>query len=43
MAIGLIDIGGTSIKFGIWAKTAVHDQHAVATPQTLSAFFNADQ
>ena len=38
MAIGLIDIGGTSIKFGIWAKTAVHEQHAVATPQTLSAF-----
>lgn len=39
MAIGLIDIGGTTIKFGCWIKGQLITDQAVATPANLAAFY----
>lgn len=37
--IGLIDIGGTTIKLGVWADQQVHSYPAVKTPPTLDDFY----
>ncbi|WKF85236.1 ROK family protein [Lacticaseibacillus pantheris] len=39
MALALIDIGGTSIKFGVWENSKIIDQTAAATPKTLNEFY----
>lgn len=36
--LGLIDIGGTSIKFAIWENGELTHHHAVATPDNKAAF-----
>ncbi|AVK63729.1 ROK family protein [Lactobacillus sp. CBA3606] len=37
--LGLIDIGGTTIKFAIWDGQTLRQHHAVATPTTKLDFF----
>ncbi|RRK10189.1 ROK family protein [Lactiplantibacillus garii] len=37
--IGLIDVGGTSIKLGAWADNQVHNYPAIPTPTTLAEFY----
>jgi len=37
--LGLIDIGGTSIKFAVWDGQALKAHHALPTPTTKAAFF----
>jgi predicted NBD/HSP70 family sugar kinase len=39
MAVGLIDIGGTSIKLGVSEDDTIVDQESVATPSTLAEFY----
>ncbi|MES5891193.1 ROK family protein [Lacticaseibacillus paracasei] len=39
MALALIDIGGSSIKFGLWAHDVVHLRGQVRTPKTLEDFY----
>ncbi|BDZ32321.1 ROK family protein [Lactiplantibacillus sp. WILCCON 0030] len=36
--LGLIDIGGTSIKFAIWQNDTLTHHHAVPTPKTKAEF-----
>ena len=38
--LGLVDIGGTTIKFAIWDGQNLQAHHAVATPKTLAEFFD---
>lgn len=37
--LGLIDIGGTTIKFAIWDGKNLQNHHAIATPKTRADFF----
>lgn len=37
--IGLIDVGGTSIKLGVWTNGAVSNYPAIPTPATLDEFY----
>ncbi|WP_424321283.1 ROK family protein [Lacticaseibacillus chiayiensis] len=39
MTLALIDIGGTSIKFGLWEQNTVLHQTAIQTPKTLEEFY----
>ena len=39
MALGLIDIGGTSIKFGIWKDHKIIEKEAIPTPNDLTSFY----
>ncbi|MFC6295897.1 ROK family protein [Lactiplantibacillus daoliensis] len=38
--LGLVDIGGTTIKFAIWDGKGLQQHHAVATPKTRDDFFD---
>ncbi|MDV0432024.1 ROK family protein [Lactiplantibacillus sp. DA1] len=38
--LGLIDIGGTTIKFAIWQDATLTQHHAVTTPTTKTAFMD---
>ncbi|MFC6180974.1 ROK family protein [Lactiplantibacillus daowaiensis] len=38
-ALGIIDIGGTSIKFATWNGQTIQDRHAIDTPATKADFF----
>jgi len=38
--LGLIDIGGTSIKFAVWDGHELQAHHALPTPATKAAFFD---
>lgn len=38
--LGLIDIGGTSIKFAIWQDATLMSHHAIETPTTKAAFMD---
>ncbi|MFZ2756556.1 MAG: ROK family protein [Atopobiaceae bacterium] len=37
--LGVIDIGGTSVKLATWSGGALVDRHAVPTPRTLPEFY----
>lgn len=39
MALAVIDIGGTSIKFAVWDGTALSHEHAEPTPDNLDDFY----
>ncbi|BDZ31864.1 ROK family protein [Lactiplantibacillus sp. WILCCON 0030] len=39
-SLGLVDIGGTSIKFAIWDGHALQEHHAITTPKNLTDFFD---
>lgn len=40
MTIALIDIGGTSIKFGLWQQGKVREHASATTPDSLDEFYN---
>lgn len=37
--IGGIDVGGTSIKYGVWNGAALEDKGSIPTPKTLEEFY----
>ncbi|VDG20131.1 ROK family protein [Lactiplantibacillus mudanjiangensis] len=37
--LGIIDVGGTTIKFATWDGQAIQDHHAITTPKTKADFF----
>lgn len=39
-SLGLVDIGGTTIKFAVWDGENLQHHHAVATPKTRADFFD---
>jgi predicted NBD/HSP70 family sugar kinase len=39
MALGLIDIGGTTIKFGVWEESEITKCTSIKTPNNLNDFY----
>ncbi|MFD1429426.1 ROK family protein [Lacticaseibacillus mingshuiensis] len=39
MALAVIDVGGTTIKLAVWDNNELKAAHAIATPKTLTGFY----